>query len=236
MGGTARPRHCEQLDEGQAGWCASVAVELRRWYCERLEGGDVLFFDAVPFELPEEDREFLLSLRQSDSRYHKNISYRPPSDAIRGAAVDRPEEGERLHDLMRRFSREVIRFVGEFLAPYAQRWTLDFASYRPIEEKGRELSLHKRNDLLHVDAFPSRPTWGGRILRVFTNINASVPRVWKTTNGFEPLAQQYAGAAGLERIAARSGSPRRAGGGALAPLKRLIGLPAADRSAYDEFM
>ena len=136
-----------------AGWGAAPADPLSRRYCQRLESGDVLFFDSIPFELPAEDREFLLSLRQSDSRYHKNISYRPANDAIRGAAIERSEEGERLHDLMRRYSREVIRFVGEFLAPYAGRWTLDFASYRPIEEKGRELSLHKRNDLLHVDAF-----------------------------------------------------------------------------------
>jgi len=61
---------------------------------------------------------------------------------------------------------------------------LDFASFRPLEEQGRDLSLHKRNDLLHVDAFPSRPTHGGRILRVFANINPSVGRVWNVGEPF----------------------------------------------------
>src|SRR5438067_6826337 len=106
------------------GWEAAPADELSRSYCERLESGDVLFFTSIPFDLPAEDREFLLSLRQSDSRYHKNISYRPERDVIRGAAIGNPVEGERLHDLMRRYSREVIRFASEFLAPYAGRWTL----------------------------------------------------------------------------------------------------------------
>src|SRR6202044_4252352 len=98
---------------------------------------------------------------------------------------------------------EVTRFLSQFLAPYAPHWTLDFASYRPLEEKGRDLPLHKRNDLMHVDAFPSRPTRGGRILRVFTNLNPTTPRVWRTTESFRALAQQYAKQAGLQEIAAK---------------------------------
>ncbi len=83
----------------------------------------------------------------------------------------------------------MIAFLSSFLAPYAGKWILDFASFRPFEEDGRDLPLHKRNDLLHVDAFPSRPTRGGRILRVFTNLNLSKPRVWQTTGPFESFAQ-----------------------------------------------
>lgn len=62
---------------------------------------------------------------------------------------------------MGNYSKQVIQFVDQLLAPYAGHWTIDYASFRPLEEQSRDLPLHKRNDLAHVDAFPSRPTNGG---------------------------------------------------------------------------
>src|SRR5712692_9910886 len=154
------------------GWVNPAKGEERaRAYCEQLEAGEILFFDNLPFDLPEEDRQRLLSMRQTDSHYHKNISYRPQQDLLRGFASDRPEDMEQLHRIIRNYSAQATAMLAQVLAPYVARWTLDFASYRPLEEAGRDLPLHKRNDLLHVDAFPSRPTRGGRILRIFTNIN-----------------------------------------------------------------
>jgi hypothetical protein len=45
---------------------------------------------------------------------------------------------------------------------------------------------------LHVDAFPSRPTAGRRILRVFTNVSPDgMPRVWKLGPPFEELAARF---------------------------------------------
>ncbi len=148
----------------------------REW-CVELESGRILLFDGIPFDLPAEDRDFLLSQRQTESRFHKNISYRPTSDVLRGIANDAPDRG-RMQSVMRGYSQQVVGFVKKFLAPYGHDFQLDYASFRPLEEKNRDLALHKRNDLLHVDAFPTRPTRGARILRVFTNINPSVDRVW----------------------------------------------------------
>src|SRR5438270_9827165 len=102
----------------------------------------------------------------------------------------------------------MTQLLSRVLAPYASHWSLDFASFRPLEEQGRDLPLHKRNDLLHVDAFPSRPTRGGRILRVFTNLNPHEPRVWETVGPFDWLANNYARAAGLEQIAQSSSGIR----------------------------
>src|SRR5215470_1736989 len=157
--------------------------EQARWYCQQLESGQVLFFRAVPFDFPADNRQFLLSQKQTGSRFHKNISYRPATDVLKGMDAD-SEDRERLHRVMRSFSREVTGFIAKFLAPYAGQIKLDFASFRPLEEQGRDLPLHKRNDLLHVDAFPSRPTHGARILRVFANINPSVGRVWNVGEPF----------------------------------------------------
>jgi 3-deoxy-D-manno-oct-2-ulosonic acid (Kdo) hydroxylase len=94
--------------------------------------------------------------------------------------------------------------------------------------------VNKRNDLIHTDAFPSRPTNGNLILRVFTNIHPTKGRVWITGDPFELIAQRYAHDAGLERIANRgwSGKVLRQS----TALLHGIGLPVISRSPYDEFM
>src|SRR5690242_4886526 len=135
----------------------SIEPDRARWYCDQLERGKVIFFRSVPFDFPQEARDFLLSQKQTGSRFHKNISYRPSQDLLKGVSSDSPDR-ERLHRVMQDFSRDANKFLSSFLAPYAGKLKMDFASFRPLEEKNRDLPLHKRNDLLHVDAFPTRPT------------------------------------------------------------------------------
>ena len=218
-------------DYGEGGWKSTPdARGLSRHYCEELERGAILSFPVPPFRLPAEDVKFLLGLKPADSRLHKNISYRPESDVLRGFAEDGNES--RVHDIMRRYAAEVKRFVEQFLQPYSGRLQMDYASFRPLEEEGRDLSLHKRNDLLHVDAFPTRPTGGARILRIFTNINPVAPRVWNTTDSFDKLARQFAMDAGLGKIASGPAGFARF-------VKRLgnaFGARNSRRSAYDRFM
>jgi len=96
-------------------------------------------------------------------------------------------------------------------------------------KKNRDLPVHKRNDLLHVDAFPSRPTRGGRILRVFTNLNTTRPRVWATTESFDALARQYAKAAGLQQIAEDDSFLGRT----VQSLGAKLGIGTMSRTPYD---
>jgi len=198
--------------------------------CQALERGQILFFRELPFHLPLEDREFLLSQSWTELRLHKNVSYRPDEDALRGVSGDR-QTVDRLHSILRNYTAQVIDFAAKSLAPYAGKWTLDFSSFRPMEEERRGLPLHKRNDLLHVDAFPSRPTRGGRILRVFTNLNPAKPRVWNVMQDFETLARYYAKDAGLEKFADESIITRTVQdwGGKL-------GFRGMGRTPYDMFM
>ncbi|HTR23216.1 MAG TPA: Kdo hydroxylase family protein [Terriglobales bacterium] len=217
------------IEDYRAGsWISGDPAARSREYCARLEAGAILYFSAPPFELPESDIKFLLSLKPADSRLHKNISYRPESDVLRGLADDANKA--RVHQIMRQYAAAVRTFVENFLAPYAGQFQMDYTSFRPLEEEGRDLSLHKRNDLLHVDAFPSRPTRGARILRVFTNVNPAKDRVWVVAERFPELAARFARDAGL---------PKYAGGSAWSGLKRglsRVGLPLANRAPYDEFM
>jgi hypothetical protein len=201
-----------------------------RAYCERLERGEILFFPRPPFDLPATDRDFLLSQRWAELRMHKNVSYRPGEDVLRGFSGDAATV-DRLRGILRHYSAAVINFATGFLAPYAGKWTVDFSSFRPFEEENRGLPLHKRNDLLHVDAFPSRPTRGGRILRIFTNLNPAKARVWYTRGDFAALARDYAPDAGLARFARTSFLVRKTQdwGGKL-------GLRGMGRTPYDGFM
>ncbi len=221
--------------DAASGWTDSTAAhQLTRTYCQKLEAGEILYFPSPPFNLPDVDRQFLLGQHQSGFPAHKNISYRPASDELRGVAARSADESERLLEIMRRYSHAVTQFVDAFLSPYAGARTLDFASCRTIEEQNRELSVHKRNDLLHIDAFPTRPTRGGRILRVFVNFNPTRNRVWETTDGFAEIAKKYARAAGLDR--ATGHSVGRSLLKAFSPVLKAVGMKATDRSAYDRFM
>src|SRR5262249_46245150 len=151
----------------------------------------ILFLPTAPVPLAEADRAFLLAQEQSGNAYHKNIAYRPGSDRLSAADAATPEDAERLRAILQVFSRDAAAFVEQALSPYLGYLALDYASFRPVEEEGRPMRLRARNDLLHVDSFPTRPTRGGRILRFFVNINPAEPRVWHTTDGFEPLAASF---------------------------------------------
>ena len=219
------------------GWSDPKRSEDRaRWCCSQLEDGHVLLLERIPFDLPETDLQFLRSQRQSDSSLHKNVSYRPLQDQLRGFAAKESEEVEHLRAVMRKYSAQVTKFLSRFLAPYAPYWKLDFASFRPLEEHGRDLSVHKRNDLLHVDAFPGRPTRGARILRCFTNINPSESRTWLIGEYFPEIAKRYAVDAGLKKFAGHASAPANTFRKVITPIQRLFRIPVPDRAPYDEFM
>lgn len=210
--------------------------QLGRWCCEHLEMGNILFFPTIPFEFSQDWRAFLVQQHASESRHHKNIAYRPTQDRLTGLTGGRPEERAQLHGILRSYSARVALYLANLLPEYRPHWRLDYASFRPFEEEHRVLRLRARNDLLHTDAFPTRPTNGDRILRFFTNVNLQKPRVWLTGQTFEVLAEQYAAQAGLPAAALQRV-------GALRSLSRFgreaakwFRLPVPVRSSYDEFM
>jgi len=205
--------------------------ERARWCCARLEEGNILFFPNLPFELPDEEIQFLLTQQQSGARLHKNLAYRPAEDRLTGYAGGDAAQVTQLRNVMHGYSQRVTRFISELLAPYARRWRVDFASFRPQQEKGRQLRLRARNDLLHVDSFPTRPSNGDRILRVFTNLNPREPRVWNTSETFETLAERFAGSAGMP-LPKSFAAPRRT----VLKLARAAGLGSLARSPYDRWM
>ncbi len=197
-----------------------------------LETGDILFFPQSPPLVSEADRAFLVTQKQVDASYHKNVSYRPREDRLKGVDQDDPAQRARVHQIMRDYSRKTIAFMSTLLNRYAATWKIDYASFRPIEEEGRQVALHSRNDLLHFDSFPTRPSHGDRLLRIFTNIHPDRSRVWVTTDAFEALAGQFADRIGLHR---RPG-PLEACKDLTVRAAARLGLPVVDRPPYDRFM
>jgi hypothetical protein len=126
--------------------------------------------------------------------------------------------------------------MASVLPDFAAAWKTDYASFRSIEEKGRQLPLKKRNDLLHVDAFPTRPVFGNLILRCFTNVNPSQSREWVTGDPFAELAPREAQNAGLAGFAAGAGTFAHNLRRSVTRGLRGLGLPIVDRSPYDAFM
>ncbi len=205
--------------------------DRERACCRVLEEGNILLFPKTPFEISPEDRAFLLERRQADAGYHKNIAYRPQSNRVTGVARQRAHDARRLREVLGRYSRTVVSFAGGLFPRYAGGWKVDYASFRPQEEAGRRLSSHSRNDLLHVDAFPTRPTRGDRIFRIFTNVNPAAPRRWKTGETFPELAERFAVSSGLLERASRQTMGR-----SLLRAASAAGLPVRFRPPYDEFM
>ncbi len=213
----------------------AASPEQKRAWCAQLEAGDILYFPHSPVPLSADDTSFLLGQQQTDSSLHKNIAYKPNVDRLSGfdAKTASPLAVERLHDVMRRYSHSVVGFLSEFLAPYKANWELDYTSFRPQEEQGRDLPLRRRNDLLHTDAFPTRPTHGARILRFFNNIHPARTRDWVVSDPFAEMVRQFAPA----QIAPQPGNALSRAGKAAA---RAVGLgaaiPSLKRSPYDDFM
>lgn len=213
-------------------------TELLRDYCAQLEAGDIIFFPETPIKIPQEDLDFLLGHQHVFGTFHKNIAYRPLEDRITGFETQDPQTGERLRRIMHRYSKDVIDFLGGFLGPYRSQWKVDYASYRPEEEAGRDLALRKRNDLLHTDAFPTRPTHGDRILRFFNNINPEKTRKWITTETFDVLVEKMRtgklnGGSSVQLPSSMSVTGIK---GALAAFGLGAIVPALKRSPYDDFM
>jgi len=185
-----------------------------------LESGDIAYLPRIGFNVGSGAR--FLSERWSDGK-SKNISLRAGDGQVRGAAGSGEELAE-LAALLERFARFSDTVVGRLLPGYADHLRRAGTSFRPFEITQRKSSWRKDDTRLHVDSFPSNPTRGVRLLRVFCNVNPQgVPRVWRVGEPFAQFAQRFQG---------RMRRPRPW----LARAMHCIGITKQRRSAYDDLM
>ncbi|MGH8496362.1 MAG: Kdo hydroxylase family protein [Gammaproteobacteria bacterium] len=208
---------------------------------DALERGSIVHFPECPVELPPpEDLEFLRERLPAQLKL-KNISYHPEADRVRGIEGE-PAIVARVHDILTGHSARVEAFLQRAIPSLARGWTVGTVSFRPIEEKGRNLSPHASNELVHIDAGAYGATNGDRIFRFFVNVNPNEDRVWASKGRFPELYEKYGRAAGID--AARSpadlakGPLDHARSAFLHGLQK-VGLPMArvlDSSPYDRVM
>jgi hypothetical protein len=212
------------------GAMADSHAETSKDLAARLERGELVYFPVCPFALPRDgDLRFLMS-QSVGGRRHKNISYDPGNGRVAGFRWHDERQAIRLRELLARFADDAARWLATATPRYAATWQRDRASLRPEEEATRRLRQHARNDLLHIDAFPNRPTGGARILRLFANIHPTEPRVWMTAETFPQLLERFGHHVGLP-AGFTDGWARRLG-------RAAIGLfqPQPERTPYDDFM
>jgi hypothetical protein len=156
---------------------------------DALELGRVLLFPHLAFDLSEAERAFLTPAVLAKS---KNVSFNPATGGIGGTSLVGTAQ-EQIGEMMKRFSDSAKALLGDLLPAYRGKMTLGRTSFRPAEIAGRASSWRKNDTLLHIDAFPSTPTRGNRILRLFCNVNpAGKPRVWRVGEPFEQVADKFA--------------------------------------------
>ena len=151
-----------------------------------LEAGGVLVLPRLAFALEAGETRFI-DARWSDGRA-KNISLDGAS--IKGAR-GAPDDLAALARMIGRFAADASALVAALFPRYAPYLTRARTSYRPQPATGRNVSWRKDDARLHVDAFPSRPSRGERILRVFCNVNPTEPRVWRVGEDFETMAAHF---------------------------------------------
>ena len=166
-------------------WNAATPNEA---WIAALEAGKVLYFPRLDFKLlPEEQALLTPELLSPDVR---NISL-DAHGRIKGVVGDEARQ-QAVTAMVGRFRSQAQGLIHGLLPHYVPALRLAPTSYRPAQVETRVQSWRADDRRLHVDAFPSRPNYGERILRVFTNANPQgAPRVWRVGEPFETVARRF---------------------------------------------
>lgn len=156
---------------------------------QHLESGGVLFLPHLSFSIAPDELDYL-SGKWSDGK-SKNIYLRGDSRTLRGA-IDDPQAVQGMTKMLERYAFASRSLISQLLPAYMPHAKAANTSLRCAEAADRKSSWRKDDRRLHPDAFPSKPTHGERILRVFCNINPEgKPRTWKVGEPFADMAKKF---------------------------------------------
>src|SRR5467141_4126252 len=162
-------------------WNPPLTAAAQAAATDALEAGRILYLPRLEFALLPHEQRFL-SAEWSDGET-KNINLRGGERRLRGARGG-GDDLARMQAMMERFSGHCATLIGALLPHYVPHLTLASTSFRPCEVAGRKSSYRKDDARLHTDAFPSSPTGGARVLRVFADMAARfLPRARRAWPG-----------------------------------------------------
>ncbi|HOB67332.1 Kdo hydroxylase family protein [Ottowia sp.] len=153
-----------------------------------VEAGKVLHFPRLGFDLqPAETALLREDMLKPGTR---NVSL--GADGVLKGAAGSAAEQQALGAMVGRFRRQALQLIDGLLPEYRGQLRVAPTSFRPKQVETRAQSVRADDQRMHVDAFPSRPSYGERLLRVFTNLNPhGVPRVWRVGEDFETVARRF---------------------------------------------
>jgi len=201
-------------------WQGPFSAEIVAKAGNALEAGKLLYAQPLPFELTDAERRFL-SPDCLDGK-SKNVSFRPDSGALKGTRYEGTAR-DGLRVMLQRYYDRASDLLRALCPRYSDQLMPGFTSFRPAEIAGRTTSWRHDDTRLHVDAFPSRPLQGLRILRVFTNVNPDKPRIWRVGETFEQAAARFLPGIGRPRLGTAS-------------MLSWLRITRGRRTPYDHFM
>jgi len=171
-------------------WQTNFVEQQSQEAVDVLESGFIIYFPKLAFSLSDAEKQFLS--KDSLGPKSKNISYDIRVDKLRGNAYQ-GDEHHALQTILKRYAIQTKNLLSNLLPDYLAGLQQARTSFRPIEVKGRKTSFRKDDIRLHVDAFPSTPTKGVRILRVFSNIDYITHklRIWRVKHEFSKLVERF---------------------------------------------
>lgn len=201
-------------------WRDASVVDDADGVIAAVEEGKVLYFPNLAFALTDAQRGLLRPELLAEGSRNISLS---AEGTLKGAAGSGPERVE-LVQMIGRFRRDAQTLIHCLLPAYTPHLRLAPTSFRPAKVETRDQSWRADDRRLHVDAFPTRPNYGERILRVFANVNPdAVPRVWRVGEPFEDIARRFV--------------PRAKRYSALkAQVMHSLGITKSLRSEYDHLM
>jgi 3-deoxy-D-manno-oct-2-ulosonic acid (Kdo) hydroxylase len=174
------------LDINTADWQGNASLDTAG--ITALEAGKVLYFPRLAYAIAADEQRLITpEIRDPTIR---NISL-DANACLKGALGDAGTMMA-LSAMIGRFRCQAQALIEALLPRYTAGLRLAPTSYRPTQVETRPQSWRADDRRLHVDAFPSRPNHGERILRVFTNIHPdNVPRVWRIGEPFDTVAARF---------------------------------------------
>lgn len=205
-----------------------------------LEQGNIVKFGTCPIQLPSAEELEILRTQLPNQLKRKNVSYHPEADRVTGLD-DQSPIADLAYEVLSTHRTRATEFLGTVMPAFASNIRAGTCSFRPMEEKGRDLKPHSSNELIHIDAGAYGATNGDRILRFFVNVNPEVDRIWLSKGAFPALFERYGHEAGLYEGLSPSLERGVLGKMRTSLLNGManIGLPLApmlDSSPYDRVM
>ena len=153
-----------------------------------VEAGKVLYFPRLGFAVQPEEQALL----REDTLAPKSRNVSLGADGVLKGAAGSAQDQQALAAMVGRFRQQALQLVDDLLPEYKGQLRVAPTSFRPKQVETRAQSVRADDQRMHVDAFPSRPSYGERLLRVFTNLNPhGVPRVWRVGEDFETIARRF---------------------------------------------